>query len=274
MSQAAAPEWSLRRRQPGQSAIEHVQSLHASKAPYTEIRPWELGAHGERIAGRIFDGLGPEWTVLHDVPVGGLGANIDHVLIGPSGVFTVNTKHHPKANVIVDGSDVLVRGQRWDYAEKAVYEGKRASSLLTACSGRFVPVQPLLLFVKAESVDVQRQPLGVLVTSDHEVLDLLASLTPDLSPKRVRELVAVAEHPENWAYESWAPVDDHAVPRTSAVDQVSDILAARRKTQPISVKGLLGALRAVAIAVGSVVLFMVVLAVTLMLLAAAGVPIQ
>ncbi|MBG6212216.1 hypothetical protein RCH23_000129 [Cryobacterium sp. CAN_C3] len=38
--------------------------------------------------------LGPEWTVLHAVPVGSGSSDIDHVVIGPAGVFTINTKNH------------------------------------------------------------------------------------------------------------------------------------------------------------------------------------
>ena len=35
----------------------------------------------------------PRWRVLHSVPVEG-GRDIDHVMIGPPGVVTINSKHH------------------------------------------------------------------------------------------------------------------------------------------------------------------------------------
>jgi len=41
----------------------------------------------------------PRWRVLHSVPLrdarGAVRGDIDHVLIGPPGVVTINTKHHP-----------------------------------------------------------------------------------------------------------------------------------------------------------------------------------
>jgi hypothetical protein len=46
---------------------------------------WYKGALGE-IVGRVLQRLGPEWTVLHAVPVGTATSDIDHVLIGPAGV--------------------------------------------------------------------------------------------------------------------------------------------------------------------------------------------
>ena len=47
--------------------------------------------------------LGPEWTVLHSVPVGRGKSDIDHIAIGPPGVFTINTKFSPGKDVWVAG---------------------------------------------------------------------------------------------------------------------------------------------------------------------------
>lgn len=45
-------------------------------------------------------------------PSGAADADIDHVLVGPAGVFTVNAKHHPSASVWVGGDTFIVNGQR------------------------------------------------------------------------------------------------------------------------------------------------------------------
>jgi hypothetical protein len=42
----------------------------------------------------------PEWTVLHSVPVGTGSTDIDHIAIGPAGVFTLNTKYSPHPSVV------------------------------------------------------------------------------------------------------------------------------------------------------------------------------
>ncbi|MGJ9403557.1 nuclease-related domain-containing protein [Arthrobacter sp. KK5.5] len=57
-------------------------------------RPWYQVAFAEIRTGHILASLAPEWAVLHAVPVGAGTADIDHVLIGPAGVFTLNTKDH------------------------------------------------------------------------------------------------------------------------------------------------------------------------------------
>jgi hypothetical protein len=54
----------------------------------------ERGATGEETVGALLDGLqGLGWRVLHDLSFG--NGNVDHLLIGPGGVFTVETKSHP-----------------------------------------------------------------------------------------------------------------------------------------------------------------------------------
>jgi hypothetical protein len=50
---------------------------------------WVRGAAGEERVGRILDAL-DGWQVYHDLATG--RGNIDHVIIGPAGVFTVETK--------------------------------------------------------------------------------------------------------------------------------------------------------------------------------------
>jgi len=57
----------------------------------------DRGATGEEQVGGILDGLsrrrGAGWQVIHDANLG--HGNVDHIAIGPAGVFTVETKSHP-----------------------------------------------------------------------------------------------------------------------------------------------------------------------------------
>jgi hypothetical protein len=54
----------------------------------------DRGASAEEHVGGLLDQLsGRDWRVLHDASLG--HGNVDHILIGPGGVFTVETKSHP-----------------------------------------------------------------------------------------------------------------------------------------------------------------------------------
>ncbi len=54
----------------------------------------DRGAAGEEQVGSLLDGLEDRgWHAIHDVSLG--RGNVDHIAIGPGGVFTVETKSHP-----------------------------------------------------------------------------------------------------------------------------------------------------------------------------------
>jgi hypothetical protein len=53
----------------------------------------DRGATGEEQVGGLIDGLQEGWHAIHDASLG--HGNVDHILIGPAGVFTVETKSHP-----------------------------------------------------------------------------------------------------------------------------------------------------------------------------------
>ncbi len=60
--------------------------------PLVERR--DRGASGEEHVGGLLDELaGDRWLVIHDASLG--RGNIDHILIGPAGVFAIETKSHP-----------------------------------------------------------------------------------------------------------------------------------------------------------------------------------
>src|SRR5262252_8132410 len=50
----------------------------------------DLGAGGEEYVGAILGSLDEHWSVIHDATVG--PGNIDHIVVGPGGVFAIETK--------------------------------------------------------------------------------------------------------------------------------------------------------------------------------------
>jgi hypothetical protein len=60
--------------------------------PLVERR--DRGASGEEHVGAVLDDLpGGQWRVIHDASFG--RGNVDHIVLGPAGVFTLETKSHP-----------------------------------------------------------------------------------------------------------------------------------------------------------------------------------
>lgn len=87
------------------------------------------GLEGEQRVGAVLDGMhGLGWKALHDVDTG--RGNIDHVVVGPGGLVTIETKSH-RGRRRVDRLDSRWLGQA--YAQKRWLEamtGMRADCLL------------------------------------------------------------------------------------------------------------------------------------------------
>lgn len=77
-----------------------------------DSRPWYQSALGELQVAHQLAKLGPRWTILHSVPIGERGSDIDHIVIGAAGVLTINTKFHEDARIWVGSKRLLVRGQK------------------------------------------------------------------------------------------------------------------------------------------------------------------
>jgi Nuclease-related domain len=61
--------------------------------PSEQARTWRRGAHGERRTARLLDRLTRDgYVVFHDLAVPGSPANLDHLVIGPTGVFIIDSK--------------------------------------------------------------------------------------------------------------------------------------------------------------------------------------
>jgi Nuclease-related domain len=61
--------------------------------PSEQARTWQRGAAGERRTAHLLDRLTREgFVIFHDLAVPGSQANVDHLAIGPTGVFIIDSK--------------------------------------------------------------------------------------------------------------------------------------------------------------------------------------
>jgi hypothetical protein len=79
--------------------------------PGPEARAWRRGAAGERRTARLLGPLERQgWVVLHDLAVPGSRANLDHLVIGPGGVFVIDSKQY-RGRLQLDTSGRLWHGR-------------------------------------------------------------------------------------------------------------------------------------------------------------------
>jgi hypothetical protein len=209
---ARDPEWDdLAANQPGAAALARSRELRRERpvrSTATDLlgfrspaRRFAIGAKGERIVGRRLDRWAGRrgWHVLHAVPVGRGSTDIDHVVIGPFGVVTVNTKM-TGTSVWAGQQGMKVGGTTVDYLRKSRAERARAGRLLAQAIGARVPVQSVIVFVGARRFTLAGGgPRDVVVLrAPRDLRRWLRRQGAVLDAARVAALYAAARQPETW----------------------------------------------------------------------------
>jgi hypothetical protein len=117
-----------------------------------EARRERLGRDGEDAVADVLQGLVAQgWQVFHDVP--GDRGEVEHVTIGPAGVFTIEAKtglrpEGRRAKVVVDRAGVSVAGAppSHDALDRASARAAWLAELLKRSTGKPFRVRSVLLF--------------------------------------------------------------------------------------------------------------------------------
>jgi hypothetical protein len=170
--------------------------------PLVERR--DRGATGEEHVGGLLEKMSDDgWVVIHDASLG--RGNVDHILIGPPGVFTVETKSHPGPVRVA-----RVHGATLSQAQAQ----RRAIERVTG-----VAVEALIVFSRAWVDRPLARRKGVRLVPARMLVRYLARLPARLSRQeieRARGLVAKAllEHHADGhtTGERWHRVRPHRPP--------------------------------------------------------------
>lgn len=224
-------EPSLRDRTAGYAVMQQCLRLQDEREPrsrlarvfgrdplHPDARGWYRGALGETRVARILGRLDHQWRVLHAVPVGTGGADIDHLVVGPAGVFTINTKNHSGKKIWAAGDGFTVNGQRLAHIRNSLFEAERASRLLTRVAGFPVAVTPLIVIVDPASIGCTDPKVAVLNST--ELFRWMRRRPQMQTNEAVARIFAAAETRSTWS----ADVDDH-LPASRAVVEHTDATA-------------------------------------------------
>jgi hypothetical protein len=152
--------------------------------PSPDAVAWRQGAAGERRTARLLDPLERHgWAVLHDLAIPGSRANLDHLVIGPGGVFVIDSKQY-RGRLQLDPSGRLWHG-RYPLAptlQAVSFEADQAAQVLPDPGVAVVPIV---------AIHGAQVPWGKVVTDGVPVLparrlpSLLRGLPAVLGPERV-----------------------------------------------------------------------------------------
>lgn len=208
----------LARNEPGHALLRKIAEERRARSRFTNLLrdllgvsrrdTWYVGLTGERAVGRALARLvrdHPEWRVLHSLPdpVDRYypEKDIDHLVIGPRGVFALNTKHHRGKKVRIGDDQAFFGGSAEPYPRSSRREAARASDHLSRACRFPVTVQPVLVFVAARSVRLAGSNKGETVPALHAkelARWLLAFPGRGLSPHDIETVHAHARRPETW----------------------------------------------------------------------------
>jgi hypothetical protein len=148
--------------------------------PSPDTQAWRTGAEGEGRTARLLGRLERHgWIVLHDLAVPGSRANLDHLVIGPGGVFVVDSKQYRgRLQLAPDGSLWHGRYPLAPALRAARFEADQAAHLLASNATAVVAVHGTPVPWGTLTVD------GVAVVSAGHLPDLLRAQPPVLAPQR------------------------------------------------------------------------------------------
>ncbi|MEV0260007.1 nuclease-related domain-containing protein [Streptomyces sp. NPDC050617] len=203
-----APDDDLAPNRPGEALRARLDASRAGPGRLLASRllgrrpqedEWRRGLEGEQFVGSELEELtAVGWRVVHSIPLPG-EADIDHLLIGPGGVFCVQAQLLRRAAVRVGDDGVRVGRERQPrpYLRAARREAARAGFALARGCGFEPEVRPVLVLVAAARVEVASVPRDVRVLRERDVTRL-GEFGGVLHPERVERVYTVARNRRTW----------------------------------------------------------------------------
>jgi len=156
----------------------------AAAANYSRVRlqAFLKGAKGEEVAARELNLLPPPYTVFHGLDIRRLpqsaatGSDLDHVVIGPTGIFVVETKNWSDSITIKNG-ELLYDGitPTRPPLEQVKNETQSLRKYLKSETGQDFEIQPVLCFASNNLPQGEQGSSGVLVCNADRLTGLILS---------------------------------------------------------------------------------------------------
>ncbi len=163
------------------------------------------GMRGEAKVADALEGLDNSWYCFNDVLLQQGAGNLDHIIIGPPGVFVLETKNY-SGEIVCEGDDWYVKGRRTGYSSgrRRYYtfkrhigspslQAKRNAAILgglLGAKGISAWVRPLVVFSDPwVKLRVKKPTVDIVMVED--LVRYFHERTPALSDEKVKLLSEV-----------------------------------------------------------------------------------
>jgi hypothetical protein len=208
---AMAVSTSLRGRVPGQAVISDIvvaqldvpersrlARIFGASPLASTTRSLYRAALGELAVGQMLNQLGPLWDILHVVPVDDLNGQIDHLIIGPPGVFALFTENYPGQEIKVAGESMSIGGRSVDDIPTVRRLSDSAAERLSNAAGRTINVEPVIILIDPTKLVLRERPAGVHIVTSKQLLRLLTRAERSLAGSEVAYISDVADRETTW----------------------------------------------------------------------------
>ncbi|MCA1981395.1 nuclease-related domain-containing protein [Nocardioides nematodiphilus] len=173
----------------GESARESAKRLREKAERQARVAAmFERGAEGEEATAAALAGLpADQWTLFHDLRWPGRKfANVDHIAVGPPGIYVIDSKNWTGSITVVDN----VLRQNGRARETAVHGAAEAAMAVSGLARSVSPLQvhPVMCFVRDEPIAGWARDAMLCSTSN--LVEMLTSRAPVLSDD-LRRMVAL-----------------------------------------------------------------------------------
>lgn len=151
-----------------------------------------VGARGEERVSHLLSALPDKYHVFNDFVVGSL--HIDHVVVGPAGVFAVETKFW-RGRVTIEDSRILIDGVKPN--RSPLLQVQREASILKSSlekSGWKGAVTPLLVFASDSFVARMAELNGVVIMNSSEIVKAFSTERIVIAADELGRLVSLMEN--------------------------------------------------------------------------------
>ncbi|WP_327416310.1 nuclease-related domain-containing protein [Streptomyces sp. NBC_01233] len=184
------PDADLAPNRPGETLLGELEHGSAGTRARHRLRQ-DLAA--QQRMGDAFDALEPDgWRTLHCVPLPGLG-RIDHLLIGPAGIFCVRTIPGRRQRAVV--GDLLLTVGRTEPRPDPRWIRRAAAGASLALTAR---VTPALALVDASRIDKAPTVRDIRILHPPTATPDLTASPTTLKPPEIEALFTQARDTRTW----------------------------------------------------------------------------
>ncbi len=172
---AAQPAASVERESSAKRTIAGLLGTAKRLSSRAERAEHAAAKQEQRISDELAD-LPAGWFIQNSfspVDTGSADHHIDHLVVGPGGVFSIHLEHQPGARVWVSEHKVTINGRDTEHLRAARFAARYAGGLLTDSCGFTVAVKSVLVLIDAATVHTLSCPAEVHVRTQHDIRDWL-----------------------------------------------------------------------------------------------------